>query len=96
MVINAYSSGVQAHKELLRKNGLTPDAVEDMIDKVHEVRSTKKKKQEIFLFILSYNLPIIFIIINNGGIYAGVDLESFQDMARQDATLKYILLFLFK
>ena len=38
-VINAYSSGVQAHKELLRKNGLTPDAVEDMIDEVHEVRS---------------------------------------------------------
>jgi len=37
-VINAYSSGVQAHKELLRKNGLTPDAVEDMIDEVHEVR----------------------------------------------------------
>ncbi len=36
-VINAYSSGVQAHKELLRKNGLTPDAVEDMIDEVHEV-----------------------------------------------------------
>ena len=38
-VINAYSSGVQAHKELLRKNGLTPDAVENMIDEVHEVRS---------------------------------------------------------
>ncbi len=38
LVINAYSSGVQAHKELLRKNGLTPDAVEDMIDEVHEVR----------------------------------------------------------
>ena len=37
-IINAYSSGVQAHKELLRKNGLTPDAVEDMIDEVHEVR----------------------------------------------------------
>jgi hypothetical protein len=37
-VINAYSSGVQAHKELLRKNGLTPDAVEDMIDEVHDVR----------------------------------------------------------
>ena len=36
-VINAYSSGVQAHKELLRKNGLTPDAVENMIDEVHEV-----------------------------------------------------------
>ncbi|UJR24963.1 hypothetical protein I4U23_006327 [Adineta vaga] len=34
-----------------------------------------------------YNLPIIFIIINNGGIYAGVDAESFQDMTRQDATL---------
>ncbi|UJR35652.1 hypothetical protein I4U23_028402 [Adineta vaga] len=37
LVINAYSSGVQAHKELLRKNGLTPDAVDDMIDEVHEM-----------------------------------------------------------
>jgi len=34
-----------------------------------------------------YNLPIIFIIINNGGIYAGVDKESFDEMARQDAEL---------
>ena len=37
LVINAYSSGVQAHKELLKKNGLTPDAVEDMLDEVHDV-----------------------------------------------------------
>ncbi|CAF4611239.1 unnamed protein product [Rotaria sp. Silwood1] len=34
-----------------------------------------------------YNLPIIFIIINNGGIYAGVDAESFQEMAKKDAAL---------
>jgi len=34
-----------------------------------------------------YNLPIIFIIINNGGIYAGVDPDSFQEMAKNDATL---------
>ncbi|CAF1490276.1 unnamed protein product [Adineta steineri] len=34
-----------------------------------------------------YNLPIIFIIINNGGIYAGVDPEAFQDMAKNNAAL---------
>jgi len=34
-----------------------------------------------------YNLPIIFIIINNGGIYAGVDADSFQEMAKKDAAL---------
>jgi len=31
-----------------------------------------------------YNLPIIFIIINNGGIYAGVDKETFQELSQQD------------
>ena len=49
LVINAYSSGVQAHKELLRKNGLTPDAVEDMIDEVHEVREEVLVLKIIFL-----------------------------------------------
>ncbi|CAF1250594.1 unnamed protein product [Rotaria sordida] len=34
-----------------------------------------------------YNLPIIFIIINNGGIYAGIDAESFQEAAKKDAAL---------
>ncbi|CAF1995500.1 unnamed protein product [Rotaria magnacalcarata] len=43
LVINAYSSGVQAHKELLRKNGLTPDAVEDMIDEVHDMLDTQNE-----------------------------------------------------
>jgi len=46
LVINAYSSGVQAHKELLRKNGLTPDAVEDMIDEVHEMLDTQHELDE--------------------------------------------------
>lgn len=53
----------------------------------------RSKNDEKFIdnrlfFSLSYNLPIIFIIINNGGIYAGVDKESFDEMARQDAELK--------
>lgn len=47
----------------------------------------------IDLFVLvdqtfSYNLPIIFIVINNGGIYAGVDGDTFRDMAKTDAALK--------
>jgi hypothetical protein len=46
LVINAYSSGVQAHKELLRKNGLTPDAVDDMIDEVHEMLDTQNELDE--------------------------------------------------
>ncbi|CAF0963488.1 unnamed protein product [Adineta steineri] len=46
LIINAYSSGVQAHKELLRKNGLTPDAVEDMIDEVHEMLDTQNEIDE--------------------------------------------------
>ncbi len=44
-------------------------------------------------FYFSYNLPIVFIIINNGGIYSGVDTDSFKEMASKDAALKYILLF---
>ncbi|CAF1307575.1 unnamed protein product, partial [Didymodactylos carnosus] len=31
-----------------------------------------------------YNLPIIFIIINNGGIYAGVDKETYTELTKQD------------
>lgn len=46
LVINAYSSGVQAHKELLKKNGLTPDAVEDMLDEVHDVLDTQREVDE--------------------------------------------------
>lgn len=38
-----------------------------------------------------YNLPIVFIIINNGGIYAGVDQEAFQEMAKENAALKYVV-----
>ncbi|CAM2702395.1 unnamed protein product [Rotaria socialis] len=34
-----------------------------------------------------YSLPIVFIIINNGGIYTGVDSDSFQEMAKKDSTL---------
>ncbi|CAF4132151.1 unnamed protein product [Rotaria magnacalcarata] len=34
-----------------------------------------------------YSLPIVFIIINNGGIYTGVDSDSFQEMAKKDAAL---------
>ena len=52
-VINAYSSGVQAHKELLRKNGLTPDAVEDMIDEVHDVSRTFLVSTVREVFIIS-------------------------------------------
>jgi thiamine pyrophosphate-dependent acetolactate synthase large subunit-like protein len=35
----------------------------------------------------------VFIIINNGGIYSGVDQESFKEMAKKDAALKYNLSF---
>ena len=53
-VINAYSSGVQAHKELLRKNGLTPDAVDDMIDEVQEVKQYILRRFLCIARILTY------------------------------------------
>lgn len=46
LVVNAYSSGVQAHKELLKKNGLTPDAVENMIDEVQDMLETQNELDE--------------------------------------------------
>jgi len=48
LVINAYSSGVQAHKDLLKQTGLTPDAVDDMLDEVHEMLDTQAELDEAF------------------------------------------------
>ena len=39
-----------------------------------------------FLFFSRYNLPIIFMIINNNGIYSGVDEESWKELGQDPAT----------
>lgn len=34
------------------------------------------------LFFIRYNLPVVIIVVNNNGIYSGVDPETWKEMAK--------------
>lgn len=37
----------------------------------------------IFFFLFTrYNLPVIIIVVNNNGIYSGVDADTWKEMAK--------------
>lgn len=38
--------------------------------------------------MVRYNLPIIIVVVNNGGIYGGFDRETFDDMRKDGDLLK--------
>ena len=40
--------------------------------------------EEMFLFWFRYKLPIVFIIINNSGIYQGLPQEQWEDVMKNE------------